>query len=609
METDGKRLLIAVGVAMGLMLVWNMLFPPEKPAPAESQEGSAQEEEPAPETPDSPKNAMPVPAEAEAEVRRGPEKIFTLEGKEIAAEFSSYGGVLSSWKLQNERYIEDKKKLDLVRGQPEETLPFAIGFADSTYAVPDGAEWAGVMDGSSAVEFTWSSKELSVRKRFELVPEDYLVRMEVEFKNLSSSKAEQALTMSLTSFQDPKADTGGGMARMPQEWKAVCLIGGDLEEVSQKELRERSRDFSGDVAFAGFSHSYFLTAVAPVKTSDESRFSCRMEPAGGRAGAMKSSLEFPSIVLAPGDPSYTWKANAYLGPKFLDKLDHLDATVGQTTRLREGVDLGFFAVIARPMLSILKWFYSFVGNWGLAIVMLTFVVKLLLLPWTHKSMKSMKKMSVLAPRMKEIQERYKDDKAAQQQRIMELYKQEGVNPLAGCLPMLLQMPIWIALYRMLMYAAELYRAPMVPGWIDDLTSPDPIYVLPVLLVIVMFGQAKFTPTTGDGMQQKMLKYGMPLMFGGMSFVFPAGLTLYIFTNTLLTGVHHIALRRGDSTVSAASKSSRGGTTAAAATEVATETPATPPPSNADSAATSDSASKPQSAPKRSKKKGKKKRRR
>jgi len=544
METDGKRLLLAVAAAMGLMLVWNLLFPPE---PKEKAETGADTTEVGK---DGGKDAAADrPAESESEAGtteptvKGAEVTYELAFPNLKAVFSSYGGVVKSWTLEDSRFHVGDKQLDLVRGMGDEGYPFATSFAGSTFEVPDDSEWQGEKVSDREIVFRWASADLRVEKRFTVIPEDYLVRVDVEFKNLSDKKAEQALRLTTTSYQDPAADTGGGMSRIPTEWKAACFVGGELEVQGQKGLRKKDREWSGAVAWVGFTHSYFLTAIAPKTSDDESRFTCRATPAKGRAGAMRASLEFPAITLAAGDPSYTWSSSAFFGPKYVDKLDQIDSLVGYKTQLREAVDLGWFTLIARPLLSILKWFHGYVGNWGISIILLTLLVKLLLLPFTHKSMKSMKKMSALSPRMQELQKRYKDDKAAQQAAIMALYKQEGVNPLSGCLPMFLQMPIWIALYRMLMYAAELYHAPF--GWVADLTSPDPLYILPVLLVIVMFLQAKLTPATGDGMQQKMLKYGMPLMFGGMGFMFPAGLTLYIFTNTLLTSAHHLVLRAGD----------------------------------------------------------------
>jgi YidC/Oxa1 family membrane protein insertase len=235
----------------------------------------------------------------------------------------------------------------------------------------------------------------------------------------------------------------------------------------------------------------------------------------------------------------------YLGPKNYRELERADTAAGFSTGFTDTIDFGWFGVIGRPLLWLLLKFYAVVGNWGIAIIMLTFLVKLATLYWTTKSMRSMKAMAALAPQMKLLQEKYKDDRQRLQVETMALYKQHNVNPIAGCLPILLQMPIWIALYRMLSSAGELYQAPFIPGWIDDLTNTDPFYILPIVLVVTMFVQARLQPATGDSRQQKFLQYGMPLMFGVMSFFFPSGLTIYIFTNTVLSALHSIYMNRYD----------------------------------------------------------------
>jgi YidC/Oxa1 family membrane protein insertase len=160
-------------------------------------------------------------------------------------------------------------------------------------------------------------------------------------------------------------------------------------------------------------------------------------------------------------------------------------------------------------------------------------------------MRSMKQMAALAPQLKALQTKYGDDKQRQQAETMALYKQHGVNPVAGCLPMLLQMPVWIALYRMLASAGELYLQPFIPGWINDLTATDPYYVLPAVLFISMFLQARLQPATADSAQQKFLQYGMPIMFGVLSLFFPSGLTLYMFTNNVLSALHSIYMNKFD----------------------------------------------------------------
>ena len=181
-------------------------------------------------------------------------------------------------------------------------------------------------------------------------------------------------------------------------------------------------------------------------------------------------------------------------------------------------------------------------------MLLTLLVKGATIPFTTKSMRSMKAMAVLAPQMKGLQEKYKNDRQRLQMETMALYKQHGANPLSGCLPIFLQMPIWLALYRMLSSTGELYQQPFIPGWIDDLTMSDPYHILPIVLMVTMFLQARLQPMSPDPsqkMQQNMMKYGLPLMFGVMSFFFPAGLTLYIFTNTCLSALHSIYMNKFD----------------------------------------------------------------
>jgi YidC/Oxa1 family membrane protein insertase len=236
---------------------------------------------------------------------------------------------------------------------------------------------------------------------------------------------------------------------------------------------------------------------------------------------------------------------AYLGPKSYKSLESAQTFATYSTGFPDTIDFGWFGVIGKPLMWLLLKFYDFVGNWALAIMMLTFLVKAVTLYWTTKSMRSMKAMASLAPQMKALQEKYKDDKQRLQAETMALYKQHNVNPIAGCLPIFLQMPIWIALYRMLSNAGELYQEPFIGGWIDDLTATDPYHILPIILVVTMFIQARMTPATGDSRQQKFLQYGMPLMFGVMSFFFPSGLTIYIFSNTVLSALHSIWMNKFD----------------------------------------------------------------
>jgi YidC/Oxa1 family membrane protein insertase len=185
------------------------------------------------------------------------------------------------------------------------------------------------------------------------------------------------------------------------------------------------------------------------------------------------------------------------------------------------------------MLWVLMQNYGFIGNFGLAIILLTLIVKLITFPLTQKSYVSMQQMKTVAPELKALQKKYAHDRQLQGQKQMELYREKGINPMAGCLPMFIQMPIWIALYRTLWGSVELYQQPFV-GWLIDLTLPDPLYILPVAMGVTMAIQTAFQPAPEDQPQMKYIMWGMPVFLTFIMLNLPAGLSLYMLTNNLLT---------------------------------------------------------------------------
>ncbi len=217
--------------------------------------------------------------------------------------------------------------------------------------------------------------------------------------------------------------------------------------------------------------------------------------------------------------------HAYAGAKEYDKLYSIDP------RMTDIIEYGFFTFLAKPMFILLKSIYNFVGNWGWAIVIITILLRLVLFPLTYKGMVSMNRLKALSPKVKEIQQKYKGDPAKMNAKMMELYKKHNANPMGGCLPMLLQIPVFFAIYRVLLNAVELKHAPWM-GWIHDLSAMDPYFVLPVLMAATMFWQQHITPTNfTDPMQEKIMKF-LPLIFMFFFVTFPAGLTLYWFVNNL-----------------------------------------------------------------------------
>lgn len=241
-----------------------------------------------------------------------------------------------------------------------------------------------------------------------------------------------------------------------------------------------------------------------------------------------------SVEAYAGWVTYTFEM--YLGPKDISELQK--AVVG----LEDSIDFWVLGFLAKPMLHILRWFHSVIPHWAIAIILLTILVKLLLLPVTQRSYKQMQRMSSLRPLMDEVKKKYGNDKERLNQELMNLYKREKINPVGGCLPMLLQMPIWIALYRTIYSSVELYQAPM-GLWIQDLSQPDKYFVLPILLGVSMFLQQRMTPSTMDNAQAKMMLWFMPIMFTVFMLFLPSGLNLYIFVNTLLSILQQWYLKR------------------------------------------------------------------
>ncbi len=223
----------------------------------------------------------------------------------------------------------------------------------------------------------------------------------------------------------------------------------------------------------------------------------------------------------------TLKLHGYVGPKEWRTFEKIHPD------LVNNIEFGWFTFLSKPFFRVMLWIYDFVGNWGWAIILFTLLVKLILFPLSYKGMMSMNKMRDLAPKMKELKEKYGKDPAKMNQQTMQLYKKHGANPMGGCLPMLLQIPVFFALYRVLLNADELQGAPWI-GWITDLSDKDPYYILPVLMGVSMFFQQKITPNTmTDPMQKKIFQW-FPVIMTFFFLTFPAGLVLYWLTNNILS---------------------------------------------------------------------------
>ena len=462
--------------------------------------------------------------------------------------------------LNEKRYKEIRRgkleAIDLVQTTlGKGPWPLQAAFPDSDFEVPAQALYRLVKREGNGLTYEWTSKKVRIRKYYELDTKRPVMWLTVEVKNLSSRILDERLKMRLFAQKDMKRAAPGMTNPYPRIPTGLCQVNGKLERRSVGAIAGTQSSCSaagcgmgsgavrqiGQVNWIASDDRYFMTALVPWDQGAQRL--CEVKLFEKDPSVIEAALIFPQVKIKPGGKK-RHKFMVFLGAKDLKALESIKSKGGKDLELSDSIEFGWFKVLARPMLFLLQFFYLFVGNWGLAIILLTLVVKGLTFYWTHKSMVSMRNMQRLKPKMDALKKKYGDDKARLNQETMSLYKIHKVNPLGGCLPMLIQMPIWFALYRTLGNAQELYRSPFF-GWITDLTAPDPYYILPIAMGISMFAQQAITPQPMEGTQAKMMKYFMPGMFTFMMLWLPAGLTLYIFVNTVLTMVHQWHMNRSD----------------------------------------------------------------
>jgi YidC/Oxa1 family membrane protein insertase len=565
-----KKTILAIVLCIAVWLLWSALFvePPKKReiggvadggiAAAEKGEGTGKEKE---ESDDGKEE------EKEPPVERPEERLARIETEQFEAVWSTRGASLKAFRLHD--YTErgeaevkgQKKREDLVSTEKEESRPFSLRFrAEKTdFKLPKFTDWTLVEEEKDRVTFRFLDPENDkipvITKRYRLSGERYLFDLEVELQNRSeASIAEQIVLDTFAEYEQVQSSGCMGAPRVPRA--PECLVNEELLKVDPKPGTGKTGE--PVVLWTGINEQYFLVAAVAMGVE---KAVCEVE--AGHSGLLVASLMYPEVVIPPGG-SVVHRYRLFAGPKRLNLLEKVRGGAGgddQDARLVKSVDFGWLGFLCHPMLWLLKEFYGLVGNYGIAIVFLTILIKLLLLPLTQKSMKSMREMAKLKPMMDDLKKKYGDDKQRLNQEMMALYKSHKINPMGGCFPMLLQMPIWIALYRMLYSAVELYQTSFIPGWIDDLSYRDPYYIMPIVMGLSMFLQQKLSPTSADTQQAKMMLYAMPIFFTFIMLYLPSGLVLYIFVNSILSIGHQLLynkMNRAPAGTSAGAKETRAG---------------------------------------------------
>ncbi len=534
---DSKRLFLALAISLGLMLLYTNFLAPKQPPQSPAPQPAAQAPAPAPAAPPAASPVGAPPASAAPLAQQAAE--VKVDTPLFTAWFSQRGGslrkmVLKSYTNQPKGQGGNFELLSLATKDPY-TLGLSLpgldpDLANRLFTASADQVTLGSDGQGASLSFSAQSSGLTVTKTYSFRPDSYAFNLKITLTNQTGQTLEVTPELILSQERDLHQTNSYAFTGL-LAWRDDRLVEEDHSALEDKKVE------SGAIDWICLSVPYFFTAVAPEGDPGAKR-SVRGWADKNDQTLMTATLVEPPAQIAPGQ-SRELSYLAYFGPRDLDLLEPLGH------HLAKAVDFGWFDIIAKPMLAAMKFLYGMVPNYGVVIIIITILIKILFWPLSQKSYQSMKRMQDLQPMVMKLREKYADDKQRLNQETMQLYKTYKVNPMGGCLPMLLQIPVFIAFYKVLGSSIELRQAPFML-WINDLAAPDRLgigfhipYVgdgLPVLTLLMgasMFIQQKLTPTTGDPTQAKMMLL-MPVIFTFMFINFPSGLVLYWLVNNVLS---------------------------------------------------------------------------
>ncbi|MBV8517792.1 MAG: membrane protein insertase YidC [Acidobacteria bacterium] len=540
-----KRIFLAIGISIALLWIWAALAPklfpelakkPLPPKPAVTSTTASSTTSTAPATSSSAPTAVATPTIAPApamtqvvSATRVQPSVFRNDGEYVAT-FSNRGAQLVSFKLlrYKQKHSRDVVELVKARAATRTDFPFSIEAQDAAFARRVNSALYAVSEreerGRHVIEYRYSDGAVSVTKTFRLdmlqpylfdfaisinPPVPYRVVIGPGLRTLSADEHDSRVVM-----------TGNGVIERESKFRVI-----------NREKAPLFQSYDG-LQYIGVEDNYFLSVLRP--THGGAGVLRRIDI---YSGPKEKRAELYAGVNASTDGAVA--GQAFFGPKETQLLDRYD--------LAGALQFGFFGAIGRFFLRALVWINTATKNYGFAIIVLTILIKIVLYPLQHKSILSMKKMQRVNPKVEAIKARYKKAKSDAEQRqkmnmeVMALYQKEGINPMAGCLPLVLQLPILWGFYGLLSRAIELRGAPFIL-WIHDLSDKDPTFVLPILMTATMFIQTYITPSTGDPSQRRMFLV-MPLFFGFLFKDFPSGLVLYWLVQNILTIVQQSIMNK------------------------------------------------------------------
>lgn len=547
---EQMRLLLAIVLSFLVFVVWQWLVVEPEVAkqtqqPATTSESTLQHEDAAPSQTETiaPKSTLapgnlPSGAAMEPTPENREARSITVETPLYTAILSEKGAALDDLVLKKYResvdaesprkdMIQDRARLiNLKTGGDSQQFG---GMENALYHLDTEKDVIVVQEEGQSIDFQWVNNDgIRVRKQFVFNPDSYLIELNVSIENQTVNPISDRLGVKISHVvNDPSS-------RITFEG-AMAYVDNSLEEIKIKDIAEKP-GVEGTFRWLGVTDRYFMTVLIPEEAAAGTM---RMETVG--EDMVVSTFFVPETMIPQGEVA-TFAFKALIGPKETEMLSQANYELGKA------VNFGMFDFLAKPFLWIMNQIYKVIPNYGIAIILLTLLTKIILWPLGNKSYKSMNDMKRMQPLMSEIREKYKDDKKKMNEETMALYRTYKINPMGGCLPMIVQLPVFFALYRMLYQAIELRHASFF-GWINDLSSPDrlfefgfsipfmePPHGIPVLTIVMgatMFLQQKMSPPPGDPTQAKMMMF-MPIIFTVIFINFPAGLVLYWLTNNVFS---------------------------------------------------------------------------
>lgn len=537
---EQMRLLLAIGLSFLVLFIWST-FISEKPvvqdeAP-QTKEDVVKEQEKVVAT----KPFQPETVTSQPEVipqKTSSSRMITVDTPFYQVKISEEGAVLRHYVLNkyNETVDAGSAKKELITADLKNgniITSFAdksvVGLEHALFTADYQQERLDVTSGVKKLSFTWvDDGGRIIEKTYAFDPASYLIGLDITVKNGSDRIINDNMVLSITKHQNGKKKAGYGFEG------PSGFIDGDKVEVKTKKIEDKNL-YPGKIKWIAIEGRYFMTSIIPKAENDGSMKLALNDD------LLENRIVSPRSLIEPGNQK-TFEYLLFIGPKSMDLLGRLGYD------LNKALNFGFFDILAKPCLWFMNKIYGVIPNYGFAIILLTIFTKVLLWPLGSKSYKSMAEMKKLQPLMTELREKHKGNKQQMNKELMALYKTYKVNPMGGCLPMVLQIPVFFALYRMLYQAIELRHAPFL-WWINDLSAPDrlfsfdfsipfmePPYGIPVLTIIMgatMLLQQKMSPPPGDPAQAKMMMF-MPLIFTFIFINFSAGLVLYWMINNILS---------------------------------------------------------------------------